>query len=129
MKKVLLVVLGVILALVALVGGYVGYVQYTFARAEAEVDLAVPVPASPEAVPGEIVIQVRKDGTLMVNTAVLTLEQLRERLQRIAGIYPNQQVVLRGEPDVGFPKIMEVLDICQTAGIWNVAFAEDPKGG
>ena len=45
----------------------------------------------------------------------------------------DQPVILRGHLDVEFTSMMKVLDACQAAGIWNVAFAamkmEEEDGG
>jgi len=103
-------------------------VTWNFARQEAEVDISVPKAETAEAnapQPGEIVINVMKNGDIRVNHTTLTRDELLERLKRISAIYPNQPIILRGDNETSFVHIMTVLDTCQKAGIWNVAFAAE----
>lgn len=108
-------------------------VSWNFARFEAEVDIAVPSAETAEntaRTPGEIIINVNKDGQIKVNGQVMTKEALQARLDKVSAIFPNQPVILRGDKEVAFDHVMTVLDTCQKAGIWNVAFAaEKPQPG
>ena len=36
---------------------------------------------------------------------------------------PDQPVVLRGDENVNYRYVVDALDICRAANIWNVAFA------
>jgi biopolymer transport protein ExbD len=53
----------------------------------------------------------------------MTPEALKDALTRVAKLYPDQAVVLRGDENVGYKDVVGVLDICRAANIWNVAFA------
>jgi len=44
-------------------------------------------------------------------------------LKKLAQLYPDQAVIVRGDEAVDYKHIVEVLDICRQADIWNVAFA------
>jgi biopolymer transport protein ExbD len=77
---------------------------------------------------GEIIVNVKQDGGIVVNGQDLSTEQLLAKLQNIASIYKDQAVILRGDIATPFEKVMKVMDTCQKAGIWNIAFAtRDPK--
>lgn len=77
---------------------------------------------------GEIIINVKSDGGIVVNGQTLTVEDLLGKLQNIASIYKDQAVIIRGDVDTAYDKIIKVLDTCQKAGIWNIGFAtRDPK--
>ena len=106
-------------------------VTWNFARFEADVDIEVPNAETAEdspPTPGEIVVNVNRDGEVKVNQAVLEKEQLLEKLTRVAEDFPNQPIILRGDKDTKFTHLMTVLETCQEAGIWNVAFAaEKPR--
>jgi biopolymer transport protein ExbD len=99
---------------------------WNFARNEAELD--VKVPSAREGKEnrrpvGEVILNVRKDGQIIMNRKVMTPEALKDALTRVAKLYPDQAVVLRGDENVGYKDVVGVLDICRAANIWNVAFA------
>jgi len=102
-------------------------VSWNFAKFEAEVNIAVPeqeeTPEEAADTPGELVIVVLEDGTVGVNNQRLTTEELFVKLNRVAALFPGQPIILRGDEEVPFEHVMKVLDTCQRAGIWNVAFA------
>lgn len=99
---------------------------WNFARNEAELD--VKVPAAKEGkenrrAVGEVILNVKKDGSIMMNRRSMGAEELQQTLGRIAELYPDQAVVLRGDQNVDYKHVVDVLDICRAANIWNVAFA------
>ena len=82
---------------------------------------------------GEIVVNVKSEGQLVVNGPDVTLADLLVKLKNISAIYKDQAVIIRGDEVTDFKFIVNVMDTCQKAGIWNVAFAtkapepEQPK--
>lgn len=99
---------------------------WNFARNEAELD--VKVPAAREGKEnrrpvGEVILNVKRDGSIVMNRRSMTPAELQETLARIAQLYPDQAVVLRGDQNVDYKYVVDVLDICRAANIWNVAFA------
>ena len=76
-----------------------------------------------ERVVGEIIVNVKKDGTILVEGKTLSSEKLFETLSSVAKEYKDQAVILRGDKETAFEHIVEVLNVCQKAGIWNIAFA------
>ncbi len=99
---------------------------WSFARQERELD--VQMPAAGEAKEqrgsvGEVIVNVKSDGTLVMNRRPMTDDELLTALKRVSGLYPDQAVVLRGDRRVDYGKIVRTLDLCRRAGIWNVAFA------
>jgi biopolymer transport protein ExbD len=99
---------------------------WNFSRNEAELD--VKVPAAREGKEnrrpaGEVILNVKKDGVIVMNRKVMSADELRETLTRISKLYPDQPVVLRGDESVNYRYIVDALDICRAANIWNVAFA------
>ncbi len=99
---------------------------WNFARNEAELD--VKVPAAKEGkenrrAVGEVILNVKKDGSIMMNRRSMSPPELQETLKRISDLYPDQAVVLRGDQNVDYKHVVDVLDICRAANIWNVAFA------
>ena len=60
---------------------------------------------------------------MILNGQTLTLPQLRDKLKQLSDIYPDQAIYLRGDEKVDYKHIVDVLDTCREANIWNVAFA------
>ena len=99
---------------------------WNFSRNEAELD--VKVPAAQEGKEsrrpaGEVILNVKKDGAIVMNRRPMLPDELLETLTRIGKLYPDQAVVLRGDENVDYRYVVDVLDICRAANIWNVAFA------
>ena len=101
-------------------------VTWNFARHETELDVKVPTAKegkeSRRAV-GEVIINVKSDGAILMNRRQMTPDKLKATLEKISGLYPDQAVVLRGDQSADYRHIVAVLDICRAANIWNVAFA------
>jgi biopolymer transport protein ExbD len=77
---------------------------------------------------GEIIINVKKEGGIVVNGQDLTVADLLGKLENISSIYKDQAVIIRGDVATPYDQIIKVLDTCQKAGIWNIGFAtRDPK--
>ncbi len=101
-------------------------ISYQFSKSETELNVAVPTAqegAEPERVRGEIIINVLADGTLKVESRVVDRLQLFNNLAEIAKQFANQPVRIRGDGAVPYQRIVEVIDTCQKAGIWNISFA------
>lgn len=99
---------------------------WSFARQERELD--VQMPSAGEAKEqrrsvGEVIINVKADGSLVMNRRAMTPAELLAALSRVAELYPDQAVVLRGDQRVDYGHIVQALDVCRKANIWNVAFA------
>ncbi len=101
-------------------------ISWQFSKSETELKVSVPTAqegAEPERVRGEIIINVLADGVIRVDSSTLDREQLFEKLSTIAKQFPNQPVRIRGDGGVAYQRIVEVIDTCQKAGIWNISFA------
>ena len=96
------------------------------ARNENELDVKVPKAASAKeksAPIGDVVVNVKSDGTVVVNRRTLTTAELTELLKGLVGLNAEQAVVIRGDEGGAYKNIIAVLNICTEAGITNVAFA------
>ena len=101
-------------------------VTWNFALSENELDVKIPNAnkAKPtEQYVGQVVVNVKADGSLVFNRQTITPEELQAKLTQLAGLYPDQAVILRGDERVPYARIAQVLNICSAANIWNVAFA------
>jgi biopolymer transport protein ExbD len=94
-----------------------------------EYDLEVAVPTSTEGnedkarAISEIVINIRVDGSTVVNGKVLTEDELLSHLSNIARVHENQPVRMRGDGAISWETMVKVIDIVERAGIWNISFA------
>ena len=96
------------------------------ARTENELDVKVPKAsaAREKSAPiGDVVVNVRADGNVVVNRRTLTGPELTELLKSLVQLNSEQAVVIRGDEGGAYKKIIDVLNICTEAGISNVAFA------
>jgi len=101
-------------------------VTWQFARFERDVDISVPAAEETSDTArqvGEIIVNVRESGEIILNGTVVTEAQLLDRLNRVSQEFPDQAVILRGHATADFQYIINVLDQVKKAGIWNVAFA------
>jgi biopolymer transport protein ExbD len=101
-------------------------ISWQFSKSETELNVSVPTAqegAEPERVRGEIIINVLADGVIRVEGVTVDRQQLFEKLSAIAKQFQNQPVRIRGDGGVAYQRVVEVIDTCQKAGIWNISFA------
>ena len=104
-----------------------------YSQWENEIDIQLPTAETgviPDRLPGEIIINIAKDGRVSVNQQDLTLEALKARLDKLARYFPGQPVVLRADKETRYESLMKVIDACRKADIWNFSMAtnEEKKG-
>jgi biopolymer transport protein ExbD len=96
------------------------------ARNENELDVKVPKASAAKektAPIGDVVVNVKADGNVVVNRRTLSAAELGELLKGLAQLNSEQAVVIRGDEAGAYKNIIGVLNICTDAGITNVAFA------
>ncbi|MEP6821176.1 MAG: biopolymer transporter ExbD [Chthoniobacterales bacterium] len=96
------------------------------ARNENELDVKIPKAseAKEKSAPiGDVVVNVKSDGTVVVNRRTLTSPELSEMLRGLVQLDPNQAVVIRGDEAGAYKHVVGVLNTCSEAGVTNVAFA------
>lgn len=101
-------------------------VTWNFALTENELDVKVPTAAAAkeqQPVANQTVLNVRKNGIVVMNRKELTLDELRKKLEVLSGLYPDYAIILRGDEQLPYKNLMAVMDVCRQANIWNVAFA------
>jgi biopolymer transport protein ExbD len=101
-------------------------VTWSFARKEMELDVKVPAAQSGKEsnpVVNQTVLNVKADGSVVWNRKLTSLGELRTKLKQLAKLYPDYAIILRGDERVDYKSIVNVLDVCRDANIWNVAFA------
>lgn len=101
-------------------------ISWQFSKSETELNVSVPTAqegAESKQMRGEIIINVFADGGIKVEGLTINRDQLFDKLSAIARQFPSQPVRLRGDGSVAYQRIVEIIDTCQKAGIWNISFA------
>lgn len=110
-------------------------VTSTYGALESEIDISLPTAQTAETAEraqGEIIINVRADGAIVVNEREMDTAELETVLKRVAEYFPGGAVIIRGDRDVNWAAMMQVLDTCGKADIQNISFgalADTPQGG
>jgi len=97
-----------------------------FSQWESEISIQLPGAKSseePDRLPGEIIANIAKDGTVRVNGADISLVQLGAKLEKIARFYPGQAVIIRADKETSYESLVAVIDVCRGAGVWNFSLA------
>ena len=96
------------------------------ARNENELDVKIPKAseAKEKSAPiGDVVVNVKADGDVVVNRRTLSGPELADMLKGLVQLDANQAVVIRGDEAGAYKNVVGVLNICSQAGVTNVAFA------
>ncbi len=102
-----------------------------YSQWETEIDISLPTAKTgqvPQRLPGEIIINVKVDGTTIVNGRTLNEVELGSLLKRLAQLFPGQPVLLRADKTTAYENVIRVLDLCRQADIWNISFATGVPG-
>jgi biopolymer transport protein ExbD len=97
-----------------------------YSQMESEISISVPKSkTSTEAVrsPGEIMINITEDGQFIINQKKVDLAGLDEMLKNVAKLFPDQPVIIRADENTKHKSIIQVLDTCASANIWDISFA------
>ena len=102
-----------------------------FSQWENEIDIQLPTAdaaaAPDDRLPGEIIVNVAKDGTASVNGREGSLEELGVKFRLLSQSFPGHPVVLRVDRDTRYEAVMGVLDACAKNDVWNISFATEPN--
>lgn len=97
-----------------------------------ESDLDITLPTADAAVQnvrgqGEIYINLRKDGRIVLNDREMGVEELQDVLKRVAELFPGGSVIIRGDSQAALGQAIAILNCCSRADIPNVSFAALPE--
>ena len=99
-----------------------------FSQWESEISIKLPASKTseqPERLPGEIIVNLTKEGVVKVNGNVMPLPELKSRLAKVAKFYPGQPVIIRADRDTRYESLVEVMDACREADVWNFSLATE----
>jgi biopolymer transport protein ExbD len=101
-------------------------VTTVYATLESEVDITLPTADSAvqsERTQGEIFINLKSDGSIVVNERSMDLDELQAILNRVSEYFPGGAVIIRGDQEALLGRAIAVLDCCRKADIQNISFA------
>src|SRR5712692_3231942 len=76
------------------------------------------------------VISVQRDGGVFIQEASVPIETLVDRLQAITGNNPDAVLYVRGDKEINYGRVLEVMSLVTAAGFHKVSLvAETPKVG
>ena len=76
-----------------------------------------------------LVISVTKDGLIFVQETSVPIDALVEKLQAITGTNPDAVIYVRGDKEINYGRVLEVMSLISNAGFHKVSLvAEAPKG-
>ena len=76
------------------------------------------------------VITVNKEGEIFIQDNSVPIDTLVARLQAITNSNPDALLYVRGDKDINYGKVLEVMSLISSAGFHKVSLvAEAPKGG
>ncbi len=97
-----------------------------YAQWESKIGINVPTADSgvdASRTPGEIIINLDKDGNIYINSMSFTPEKLQDLLGQIAETFKGHPVIIRGDKETDYENVITVIDICRKVDIWNISFA------
>ena len=95
-------------------------VATTFHQEEREIQVALPYASSAGPISAnlrEIIINVDREGEIIVGGRTIGADQLRELVEERVKLNPQQKVAVRGDRGTAYANVVRVLDICKAAGI------------
>ena len=102
-----------------------------FSQWENEISIQLPSATTaqePDRLPGEIVVNLSKDGKVSVNGIKLELDDLKKRLSHISKFYPGQPVIIRADKETKYDNLVKVVDACRAGNVWNFSLATEGAG-
>ena len=102
-----------------------------FSQWENEISIQLPTATTaqePDRLPGEIVVNLSKEGRVTVNGIKLELDDLKKRLSHLSKFYPGQPVIIRADRETRYDALVGVIDTCRAADVWNFSLATDGEG-
>ena len=66
------------------------------------------------------IVQIQADGSLLLNGAAVTLEELEIRLTAIHARDPDMPMVIKGDPQAHYEQVVGIIDLAGKLNIANV---------
>jgi biopolymer transport protein TolR len=93
------------------------------------VDVKLPSALNTASMPDspDVVLAVKKDGTLYVNETKVTMENLQNALEEAFLTVSEKKLYIKADQDLEYGKIVDLIDVMREAGIEIVGIITDKK--
>ncbi len=94
------------------------------------VSLKLPETATREGAPEtskDLVVSVDAAGEIYVDAVRITAAACQAKLNAVAGRNRDARVLVKGDRDVPYRKVMDVMDMARQAGLTRISLITDPK--
>lgn len=93
------------------------------------VDVKLPAALNTSSMPDspDVVLAVKKDGTLYVNQDKVTMENLQNALEEAFLTVSEKKLYVKADQDLEYGKIVDLIDVMREAGIEIVGIITDKK--
>src|SRR5690349_397661 len=94
------------------------------------VPVNIPVTDDPEKTPDtdkQLQISVKSDGTVYLGSTVVRKEQVQSELESIHQKTPDREIAVKGDRQVKYGAVLDVLKACREVGFNNVGLIAQPK--
>lgn len=84
--------------------------------------VSLPKPSNkPSLIQKEVrIVQILPDGALLLNGASTTMDELRKRLMAALAKDPDTSLMIKGDPQAQYEKVMEIIDMAADIRLGNV---------
>ena len=94
------------------------------------VPINLPVTEEPERTPDtekQLQISVKSDGSVYLGSTVVRKEQVQSELESIHQKSPDREIAVKGDKQVKYGAVLDVLKACREVGFNNVGLIAQPK--
>src|SRR5467141_896889 len=94
------------------------------------VPVNLPVTEEPERTPDtdkQLQISVKSDGSVYLGSTVVRKEQVQSELEQIHQRTPDREIAIKGDKQVKYGAVIDVLKACREVGFNNVGLISQPK--
>jgi biopolymer transport protein TolR len=93
------------------------------------VDVRLPAALNTSSMPDspDVVLAVKKDGTIYVNEAKVTMENLQNALEEAFLTVSEKKLYIKADQDLEYGKIVDLIDVMREAGIEIIGIITDKK--
>ena len=94
------------------------------------VPVNLPVTEEPEKTPDtekQLQISVKSDGSVYLGSTVVRKEQVQSELEQIHQRTPDREIAVKGDRQVKYGAVLDVLKACREVGFNNVGLIAQPK--
>jgi biopolymer transport protein ExbD len=99
-----------------------------FSQMESEINISVPKSTESKETTrsaGKVIVNITKEGKFIVNQQPLDATGLERMLGRVAVLFPDQPVIIRADQETFHRYIIQALDACAKANIWDISFSAE----